>query len=229
MASEWDKHWSSKKFNNDLMSILARDFVNSYQRYFGFSGTEIVLDFGASPGDVSLLIKDKVRRIYLFDKSKYFVEKLRKSFGKFQNIHIVNYLREIKEPVFIVIINSVVQYMNNKEIEDMLLRLHSISNLETRIIISDIVPPNYSKFLDCLYGILISIKNRFFKKYISYLITNIIYDPKLNLKTSTLHMYDEDELKKILLKHGYCSMRMENNFTYSMHSYTLQCKLNDKK
>ena len=42
-------------------------------------------------------------------------------------------------------------------------------------------------------------------------------------------MYDEDELKKILLKHGYCSMRTENNFTYSTHRYTLQCKLNDKE
>ncbi|HDY90469.1 MAG TPA: class I SAM-dependent methyltransferase [bacterium] len=85
MASEWDKHRSSKKFNNDLMSVLARYFVNCDERYFGFSGTEIVLDFGAGPGDVSFLIKDKVRRIYLFDKSKYFVEKLRKrkSLGKF--------------------------------------------------------------------------------------------------------------------------------------------------
>ena len=229
LSSNWVEHWSSRKIDYDIMKVSAKYFVDCYKKYFGFSQADIVLDFGAGLGDVSFLIKDKVRRIYLYDKSLYLMSTMKRRFDKFQNVYIVNHYQEINETVSVIIINSVIQYMSHDEIKDLFSQLQDICNIKTRIIISDIVPSNYSKILDGLSQLKASIKYMFFKKYISSIITNIISNPNLSLKTSVFYMYDEDEIKQILFDHGYTSTKMDGNFSYSLHRYTLECKLIDIK
>jgi SAM-dependent methyltransferase len=114
MPAEWDSHWNTKGINHDIMKIWAGYFVDSYQNYFGLLENDVVLDFGAGLGDVSFLIKDKVQRIYLFDKSKYFLEELEKRFERFENVQVVDSLQEITEPASLIIINGVIHYMNEK-------------------------------------------------------------------------------------------------------------------
>ena len=225
MPADWDSHWNTKGINHDIMQIWAGYFVDSYQKYFGFLENDVVLDFGAGLGDVSFLIKDKVQRIYLFDKSKYFLEELAKRFERFENVRVVDSLRKIEEPVTLIIISGVAPYLSEEELKDMLIGLHGLCEATTRIIISDIVPPDYSKFIDGFSQLLTGLRKKFFTKFVSYIFTNIFYDPKLSLKTSSLYTYDEKVLKQILREHGYSARRMESNFSYSKYRYTLLCRL----
>lgn len=225
MPAEWDSHWNTKGINHDIMQIWAGYFVDSYQKYFGFLENDVVLDFGAGLGDVSFLIKDKVQRIYLFDKSKYFLEELAKRFERFENVRVVDSLGKIEEPVTLIIISGVAPYLSEEELKDMLIGLHGLCEASTRIIISDIVPPRYSKFIDGFSQLLTGLKEKFFTKLFSYILSNIFYDPKLSLKTSSLYKYDEKALKQILGENGYSARRMENNFSYSKYRYTLLCRL----
>jgi hypothetical protein len=225
MPADWDSHWNTKGINHDIMQIWAGYFVDSYQKYFGFSKNDVVLDFGAGLGDVSFLIKDKVQRIYLFDKSKYFLEELGKRFGQVENVQVVGSLQEITEPASLIIINGVIHYMNEKGIKDMLIGLHGLCEATTRIIISDIVPPGYSKLVDGFSQLLTGLRKKFFTKLFSYILSNIFHDPKLSLKTSSLYKYDEKALKQTLGENGYSARRMENNFSYSKYRYTLLCRL----
>ena len=228
MASKWDQHWNSTKINYDIFKIWAQCFIRSYEKYFGFSKSDIVLDFGAGRGDIPLLIKDKVQKIYLFEKSQISTDFLRKKFKNIKNIDIVDNVLEINEPVSLIIINSVIQYMTKDEVGNMLSNLHKISNSKTKLIISDTLPSNYTKFNDAINLLKTSLKNGFFLKFASNMATSIIYSPKLSLKTSALQAYDAYEIKQLLLKHGYNSIIMERNFTYSTHRYTLYCTLTDQ-
>jgi len=225
MSSEWDQHFSSTKIDHGIMQIWADYFVDSYQKYFGFSRNDVVLDFGAGLGDVSFLIKDKVEKIYLYDKSEFFLDQLRERFGSFPHIRVVQSLQDIKEPVSLIIINGVIHYMKENEVKQMLVELKSLCDLETRIIISDIVPPGYSKLVDAISQLLTGLKKKFFKKLLSFMVTNILDDPKLSLKTSSFHLYGEEVLNQTLSGFGYSARKMENNFSYSKYRYTLHCTL----
>jgi len=225
MSSEWDQHFSSTKIDHGIMQIWADYFVDSYQKYFGFSRNDVVLDFGAGLGDVSFLIKDKVQKIYLFDKSDFFLDQLKKRFVLFPHIRVVHSLPEIKEPVSLIIINGVIHYMNRNEIKEMLVGLQSLCDLNTRIIISDIVPAGYSKLVDGISQLLTGLRKNFFKKLLSFMVTNILDDPKLSLKTSSFYLYDEEVLKQTLSGFGYAARRMGSNFSYSKYRYTLFCTL----
>lgn len=209
------------------MQVWADYFVDSYQKYVGPFKDDDVLDFGAGLGDISFLIKDRVKSIYLFDKSKFFLEELRKRFNLSQNSHIVSSLQDIRGPLSLIIINSVIHYMKEGEIEEMLSALQPLCNLKTKIIIADVVPTNYSKTIDALSQLATGLRKKFFLKLIRFIVTNILDTPMLSLKTSSLYGYDEDHLKELLLKHGYTARRMEKNFTYSKFRYTLLCGLMD--
>jgi ubiquinone/menaquinone biosynthesis C-methylase UbiE len=226
MDSEWDQHFSSTKIDHGIMQVWAGYFVDSYQKYFAFSKHDVVLDFGAGLGDVSYLIQDKVERIYLFDKSEFFLDQLRERFGAFPHIQVVPSLQDIKETVSIIIINGVISYMKENEVENMLVELKSLCSSKTRIIISDIVPPGYSKLVDAISQLLTGVRKKFFRKLLSFIVTNIRDDPKLSLKTSSLHLYDEEKLKQTVSGLGYAARKMENNFSYSKYRYTLHCTLN---
>jgi ubiquinone/menaquinone biosynthesis C-methylase UbiE len=226
MPSEWDQHFSSTKIDHGIMEIWAGYFIDSYQKYFGFSKRDVVLDFGAGLGDVSHLIKDKVERIYLYDKSEFFLDQLRKRFGSFPHIRVVPSLQDVMEPVSLIIINGVIHYMKGNEIENMLIEFKGLCDSKTRIIISDIVPPGYSKPIDAISQLLTGLRKKFFRKLLSFIITNIIDDPKLSLKTSSLYLYDEEKLKQTLSGLGYTALKMEHNFSYSKYRYTLHCTLN---
>jgi ubiquinone/menaquinone biosynthesis C-methylase UbiE len=226
MPSEWDQHFSSTKIDHGIMEIWAGYFVDSYQHYFGFSRNDLVLDFGAGLGDVSDLIKDKVGRIYLYDKSEFFLDQLRKRFADLPHLQVVHSLQDIKESVSLIIINGVIHYMKENEVKDMLAELKGLCDSRTRIIISDIVPPGYSKPIDAVSQLLTGLRKKFFMKLLSFIVTNILDDPKLSLKTSSLYLYDEEKLKQTLSALGYAARKMEHNFSYSKYRYTLLCTLN---
>jgi SAM-dependent methyltransferase len=228
MPAEWDNHFNSLKINHGIMQVWADYFVDSYQKYFGFLKQDEVLDFGAGLGDVSFLIKDRVKRIYLYEKSKFFLEELGKRFHPFQNIHIVNSLQDIPWPVSLIIINGVIHYMKEEEIKEMLSALRPLCNLKTGIIIADIVPTNYSKPIDALSQLATGLRKKFFIKLIRFIVTNILDDPMISLRTSSLYRYDEDRLKELLSAYGYSARRLEKNFSYSKFRYTLLCGLLDQ-
>jgi ubiquinone/menaquinone biosynthesis C-methylase UbiE len=223
MASEWDRHFNLEKIDHGIMQVWARYFVDSYQKYLGFSKNDVVLDFGAGLGDVSSLIEDKVERIYLFDKSEFFLDQMKHRFGAFPHMQVVDSLQQVKEPVSLIIINGVIHYMKEKEITDMLVQLQHLSDSKTRIIISDIVPPGYSKVVDGFSQLVTGLRKKFFKKLLTYIVSNIWDDPKLSLKTSSFYFYDEHELNRTLSEFGYSARKMESNFSYSKYRYTLNC------
>jgi hypothetical protein len=184
------------------------------------------LDFGAGLGDISFLIRDRVASIFLYDKSEYFLDQLGRRFAPFHHIRIAPSLQDVQEPVSLIIINGVIHYMMASEMEEMLGALRGLCDSKTRIIISDIVPPGYSKLVDALSQLRTGLRRKFLKKLLSFIATNIRDNPRLSLSTAAFRLYDEEGLKRTLLRFGYTARRMEKNFSFSKYRYTLECRLN---
>lgn len=208
------------------MQIWAEYFVDSYEKYFGFSKNDTVLDFGAGLGDISFLIKDRVASLVLYDKSEYFLDQLGRRFAAFPHIRVARSLREVQGPVSLIIINGVIHYMKENELEEMLVGLRGLCDLKTRIIIADIVPPGYSKLVDAFSQLRTGLRKGFLKKLLSFIVTNLWDDPKLGLKSSSFYLHGEEELEGTLSRFGYAARKMEKNFSYSKYRYTLDCRLN---
>jgi SAM-dependent methyltransferase len=225
LSSDWDRHFSSTKIDHGIMQIWAEYFVDSYEEYFGFSKKDTVLDFGAGLGDISFLIKDRVANLFLYDKSEYFLDQLERRFAAFPRIRVARSLREVQGPVSLIIINGVIHYMKENELEEMLVGLRGLCDSKTRIIISDIVPPGYSKVVDAFSQLRTGLRKRFLKKLLSFIVTNLRDDPKLGLKISSFYLRGEEELKRTLSRFGYAARKTEKNFSYSKYRYTLDCRL----
>lgn len=217
----WDSYWNSTNINRDIMQVWAAYFVGSYEKTFGFTGTEVVLDFGAGFGNVSFFIRNKAQKIYLYDKSEYMVEVLKVNFQNSKNMHIIPSLDEIDEKVDIIIVNSVLQYMSPDELKKSLIELQRICKPETRIVFSDVIPRNYSKMTDFLVQLKLSLKFNFFRKLVVYAVSNSLFSPELSLSSNYLTKYDEEELIAILSEYNFTSEKMKSNFTFSKKRYTV--------
>ena len=217
----WDSYWNSTNINRDIMQVWAAYFVGLYEKTFGFTGSEVVLDFGAGFGNVSFFIRNKAQKIYLYDKSEYMVEVLKVNFQNSKNMHIIPSLDEIDEKVDIIIVNSVLQYMSPDEFKKSLIELQRICKPETRIVFSDVIPHNYSKVTDFFVQLKLSLKFNFFRKLVLYAVSNSLFSPSLSLSSNYLTKYDEGELKAILSEFNFTSEKMKSNFTFSKKRYTL--------
>ncbi|MBI5583376.1 MAG: class I SAM-dependent methyltransferase [Deltaproteobacteria bacterium] len=225
--SDWDRYFSSTKIDHSIMGIWAEHFVYSYHKYYGFSKSDVVLDFGAGLGDISFLVKDRVARIFLYDKSEYFLGQLGRKFASFPHIRVARSLLDVQGPVSLIIINSVIHYMTKSELEEMLRALRDLCDSKTRIIISDIVPPGYSKLLDALSQLRTGLRKKFLKKLLWFILVNLRENPKQSLSSSSFHLYGERDFKQILSRFGYTARKTEKNFSFSNYRYTLECRLKD--
>ncbi len=227
-SKTWDSYWNSNNINRDIMQVWAAYFVGLYEKTFGFTGSEVVLDFGAGFGNVSFFIRNKAQKIYLYDKSEYMLEVLKVNFQNSKNMHIISSVNDIDEKVDIILVNSVLQYMSIDELKKALLELQRICKPDTKIVFSDIIPHNYSKITDFLVQLKLSLKFRFFRKLMIYAVSNSVFSPSLSLSSNYLTKYDEDELIEILSEFNFASEKMESNFTFSKKRYTLVCTHQEK-
>ena len=221
----WDKYWNSSNINRELMQVWATYFVGAYEKHFGFNENDVVLDFGAGYGNVSFLIRNKVKHIYMYDKAEYMQEVLRHNFSEQKNMQIISDLNEIKEKVSVIIVNSVSQYINKEEFREVLKEFNGLCNARTNLIIADIIPQDYSKMTDFRNQLSISMKYGFFSKLLIYAISNTFFSPSLSLSAEYLVKYDENEMLSLLAEQGFDAKKTENNFTFSKNRFTIFGKI----
>ena len=223
--NNWDKYWNSNNINRKIMEVWAACFVGAYEKQFHFKPDDAVLDFGAGYGNVSYLIRKKVRKIYLYDKAEYIQEVLRHTLDKHENTQIIADLNEIREKVSVIILNSVCQYIDKQEFKNILDSFAGLSDQNTNLVIADIIPKNYSKMTDFLGQLSLGLKYGFFTNLLTYAISNTLFSPALSLSEEHLIKYDQDEMINLLAEHGFEAILAPVNYTYSRKRYTVYARL----
>ena len=221
--AHWNKHWNTSRVHQEILEVWAHKFITEYEKISHFSSSDIVLDFGAGRGDVSLLLASKVAKVYLYDTSPAFQKALATRCASIPNACVINDPAVISNTVSLILVNSVIQYLSSAEVTQMFSHFRRISDQHTKIIIADILPLGYSKIPDALHLIVSGIRNGYIREFMANMISCLIFSPELSLKSSSLQMYDYTTLAEIASQEGFSCRKLPDNFTSSQLRYTIQC------
>ena len=125
--------------------------------------TNKILDFGAGEGSLTNLIKNTTNEVYAYEPS----DLMRAVLSKKMNLNVIENLKDLCNQKFdVVIISSVVQYINPGKLTT---ELDQIFDLTNRVIIADV--PNNKNYSDALS----TIKNVILEKRIELFLRLLIF------------------------------------------------------
>jgi hypothetical protein len=89
------KRWNKKRIQSAYSDLLREQDVNSPHRYltdsFDVGKDDVVADIGAAEGNFSLSVIDKIKKLYLFEYDKEWIEALKVTFAPWaEKVEIIN-------------------------------------------------------------------------------------------------------------------------------------------
>ena len=110
------------------MNVGAFDYVNNLKLDVNLNDSQIILDYGAGTGIVAKQILKYVKSINVYDKSPSMTLKLKHLFSDNSSVQVLNELEDINEKVDLVLISSVIQYIERQDLSLTIQKLQKISN-----------------------------------------------------------------------------------------------------
>jgi SAM-dependent methyltransferase len=149
---EWESYWEELNDNQQLFREQSNEYFRNLDATLGLDPHAHVLDFGCGFGHVGELLAPRVGELFLWDASANMRRRARLNVADRQNIRFLD-LSDPKslrnEMQFeLILVNSVVQYMTLEEFSAWLLRWRNMLARAGRIVISDLIPPNYPALWD---------------------------------------------------------------------------------
>ena len=216
----WTKYWdSSSNINNNILKKWSEYYCEGINKLDQLNIEDIVLDFGAGSGEISKYISTKVKSVIAYDTSVVMNKLCHESTVGCTNVTCTTELRN-HEDISCVLINSVLQYLDDDELSKV---LNFITNetVATKIIISDIIPVDYSAYRDAANNLLYSFKNKFFLSYLLFLM-NEFFKRILLHRSLVLNEHNKNQLIIMLNKRGW-NIELVDNLSPSINRYSLFC------
>jgi SAM-dependent methyltransferase len=110
-----------------------------------------VLDYGSGEALSAAALAEKCGTLYLYDAAPSVQEKLRGRFASYRNIVVLssNGLETIGEASLdLIIANSLLQYLQHREFEDLLDIWHRKLKPDGRLVLADVLPPDVDALAD---------------------------------------------------------------------------------
>jgi SAM-dependent methyltransferase len=153
----WTAYWEGLGGTETFFREQAKEYVANLECAVELNRNARVLDFGCGFGFVAKMLAPKVRKVFLWDTSVNMRRRARLNLADHHNIGFV----DLSEPHAIarelnfdlIIVNSVVQYMSLEQFAACLVMWRTMLAAGGRIVVSDLIPPDYnsvSDFVDLL-------------------------------------------------------------------------------
>ena len=89
------KRWSEKRIRRAYSDLLREQDINSPHRYltesFTIGNDDVLADIGAAEGNFSLAVIEKIRKVYIFEYDREWIEALRVTFEPWaEKVEIIN-------------------------------------------------------------------------------------------------------------------------------------------
>jgi ubiquinone/menaquinone biosynthesis C-methylase UbiE len=144
-----------KEKENEYIKLVNKKIVDNLKNSGFIKKNDSVLDFGCGTGIWESSKKGEDMffcELYLFDINPKNREYCNKKYPK----HVV--LDELKQDlkVNVIFVNSIIQYIEKKELKKLLIKFHSILKKDGIIIISDI--PKYSRVIEFILTFFVDFK-----------------------------------------------------------------------
>ena len=218
----WDNFWRNPARSYiKIMNVSAFDYVNNLKSDVNLNDSQIVLDYGAGTGIVAKQILKYVKSINVYDKSPSMTLKLKHLFSDNSSVQVLDKLEDINERVDLVLISSVIQYIERQDLSLIIQKLQKISNKKHQIVISDIIPVNSNKTLESIMMIKKSIALKVFLPYLWQMLTITL----MILRRSKIKLteYDQAGLIELFNSFGYEVKILAHNLGLSDQRYSIVC------
>lgn len=175
-----------------------------------------ILDFGCGTGIWNQAVEGG-HKIYLYDKSKLALKYAKNKYHSDKNFIIINSLKKIQnlqKKIDIVLLNSVIQYIDKDSLEKLLLNFDKILKKNYKIIINDV--PKYSRLVELCLLLFLNPKRLLGAFYIIINFSDYIKNHKFYLKNLDISF----------LKKNFKFRKIENfNYFKLRHGFILKKKL----
>ena len=197
----WENFWNQKHSFFDFTytkKLQKKSTQNNISICPNIQGKKI-LDFGCgyAHGLDIFLSSHIIEQLILYDKSEYCYENLKIKYEKNKKIKIIKNLDDLiieNLKLDVIIVHSVIQYIEINELKEILNKFNLILN-DSGIIIFGDIPDKNTKLNDLIDLLKFSIKERIFIETIKNIIQFIFYKNYGNLI-----YYSEEILKNIIYK-----------------------------
>ncbi len=204
--------------HGSVRTAWSRYYVEALKNHCEIKQSISILDYGCGFFDIGKMMLDKAGRVDGFDTAGERIRLLQQIHKDKPNACFFSDRETIPDRHYdVIIINSVIQYFkSNQEITDTLNFLkHKLKGKESLIIISDIIPKNYSSLKDSFFLLGFSFKNKILVE-----IFNEFFRAFLSGNHHSFLKLDYEDLKRICKTIGLSIRRLEKNLTPSGYRYT---------
>lgn len=221
----WVEFWESDHalYVNDRHKqlnarLVARDIARCIP-----SPAATVLDFGCGEALYAHEVKAGCARLVLCDAADNIRTRLRERLSGTPGIEVISpaELEQLEEAsVDVVIVNSVIQYIDPPGLERLLDLWHAKLKLGGKVVLADVVPPGVSPLNDALSLLGQAWRGGFFWAAVGGLIKTALSSYGRIRKELGFSMYTEAEMKAVLTRHGYTAERVYPNFLHNQARMT---------
>jgi SAM-dependent methyltransferase/ribosomal protein S18 acetylase RimI-like enzyme len=216
VLSDWSTYWDRLQDHQAIFRAESQDYVRRLDEIVSLDRQTRALDFGCGFGFVANALAPKVGTVALWDASSNMRRRARLNVAHLTNIEFLN----LSQPDSIdggsfdlILVNSVVQYMSPEEFSGWLQRWRRMLVPGGRLVISDIVLPNYRFAADIVALIRFSARHGFlfhavwegWREFSSYSAVK---------RTRPLLRLSESEIGRIASAAGLNTQRWQNNLTF---------------
>jgi cyclopropane fatty-acyl-phospholipid synthase-like methyltransferase len=138
-----------------------------------------VLDFGCGFGFGAKMLAPQVGEIFVWDASANMRRHARRHLVGCRNVRFLDLFDSRIQPRVIkfdlILVNSVVQYMSPEEFSAWLLRWQNMLAPRGRIVVSDLIPPDYLAICDIVDFLKFSVRRGFVASAIWYAMSQVRY------------------------------------------------------
>jgi SAM-dependent methyltransferase len=148
----WKFYWEELRDNQQIFREQSDDYVRNLESTIELDPNAVVLDFGCGFGFVAEMLSPLVGELFLWDASANMRRRARVKVAGCRNIRFLDLSDSQASPrdlrFDLILVNSVVQYMTLDEFSAWLLRWRQMLAPAGRIVVSDLIPPDYPAVWD---------------------------------------------------------------------------------
>lgn len=162
--SGWDRYWDGLRNDQRIFQHEADDLVERMAPILAPLAHGRVLDFGCGFGFVAERLAPQVGELWLWDQSPSMREKATSRVARHANARVATSTPPAGTPgtFDLILVNSVAQYLSPRQLEACLATWASMLSPAGRVILADLIPPDYSASGDMLRLLRFAARRGFF-------------------------------------------------------------------
>lgn len=160
--NDWLSYFDELGETQMLFRLEAQVYVRQLRRAISLHRDLCVLDFGCGHGFIAAALAPLVGELHLWDAAPQMLQRAQRRLGNQDHVKVMDWSAppEGGKRFDLILVNSVVQYMNQAELASWLGRWRERLAPHGQIILSDLIPPGHRRLGDLGAFLALSVRHR---------------------------------------------------------------------